>query len=641
MRGTLLALCLCAAGCRAHLDAMLIDPGALPRAEPADPARFDYQVLLQEDRWAFRVDPREVYTEYGDHQVLKVLTESGRSVASQKFLWPAKTELMDLRAQVVSPDGRVERLQPSQRFWTEASGEEGVAQLAFQLPNVQVGSVVEFHYVVSVPILLREANRTLSSQVPIAHYRMEIDVETGLGYVVRAYHVTKQIHEEDALAYRQLTWAADDIEALSAEDFVSDESARWLYRNTEYALGEVRIPIASGWDDVYRGEIRKLSSPYFSEGFNERLGALDCPDARCIVQRAWSKVHELTDTTETGDVWDARPLKTVVASHYATRHEQAVLFREFLAQAGLASDLVFVTGQYGIPLDTGFPTTLHDDVVVWVRPARGLPQGMFVDASCEECQPGVVRDVIDHGDGVVAWGVWNDEADEINKVEPHGRLTLVAGEGRAVGASEVEFELQVAENGDLEVEETWYGTGATATGWRKQERRQERAVEAELARGITQRFPTAKLERFAPLSCNKSIGRCTLKLLYRVPSGATRAGDQLLVPLRSLGTQYDKTFTQESRTREIHIREGNTTRETLRMKLPKGWKVLEAPRPFDALGAGFTTHVSVAQEEGAWVLKRELKRTQGHWPISSYRDARAAVRGYADVRQQSVVLGRE
>jgi hypothetical protein len=79
---------------------------------------------------------------------LKVLTEKGKDRASVEIPYDAKyVGIADIRARTIAPDGTITPLTGKAFNSTIVKG-EGVKYLAktFTLPNVQVGSIIEWKY---------------------------------------------------------------------------------------------------------------------------------------------------------------------------------------------------------------------------------------------------------------------------------------------------------------------------------------------------------------------------------------------------------------------------------------------------------------------------------------------------------------
>lgn len=126
-----------------------LDPQELaasqPQVEPdADAEVLFWQVRITESREAIRTD---------NYIRLKVFTERGRELNS-KISLPFgdasrfTTEIKDLAARTIAPDGRVEEVKPQDIYESEQVKVRGLKAKAktFALPNLKVGSVVEYRW---------------------------------------------------------------------------------------------------------------------------------------------------------------------------------------------------------------------------------------------------------------------------------------------------------------------------------------------------------------------------------------------------------------------------------------------------------------------------------------------------------------
>lgn len=623
--------------CSAHVGAELLPDSELPKDPPAEASRYDFQVLLESDRLTFRVEPRAQFTDQAEHVVERVLTENGRKEASQVSRWDPKAELIAIAGRVIGPDGKVTMLDRSQVFFAVDPNEHSRTRLAFQLPHVEVGSLLEWSYVISTPRLMPLVSREIAPPVPVEHYRLQIDVNTGLDYAFRTYQSVAPVEQSDSIAYHHLNWNVDHVVPAPDEEFSAWLRPRWVYRNTDYRLGRVHVTLFHGWEDVYREPLARLAlRDAATSSVLPKLDLGACGDqVSCRLRAAWAQVHLLTDTTVVGSLAAARPLGAVIASRQATRHEQALLFQAYARWLGLEADLVFLGSPFHHELDRHFPSGLHDDVVVWVRPAGDLPSGQFVDASCEVCEPGVVRETVHQQDGVRAWVVAHDG----EHVESFAELMTVSAIVVPPSENTSALDATLEENGDLTVYEKHSMSGNDAADARRRYRRLG-GFGAGTAEGlIRQLYPQAKLTSFIPFECVKGQHVCSVFFKYTVHGAADAFAGGLALPLKMLPTT--DLFVAKERAAIINVVSHSRGGMTLRLHLPQEWKVAQAPFPYQGAAAGFATRIETSSSDDGWQLSASLIRAPGQWDSSAYPAAREVVRKFADLRDQSVVLVKE
>ncbi len=125
-----------------------------------------------------------------------------------------------------------------------------------------------------------------------------------------------------------------------------------------------------------------------------------------------------------------------------------------------------------------------------------------------------------------------------------------------------------------------------------------------------------------------------------MPGGATRVGERLLVPLTALEPDFARTFLPQERKRNIYVTGENDWVSTLEVRVPAGYSARELPAPTQLEGAGFRSTVEVRATPQGAMVKRTLAHHQGTWGVAEYPKARAAVRAYAEVRDQTLVFER-
>lgn len=628
-------------GCAPALKATLADE-AFFKSLPAEPLRGSAttEVLLEQERYLYYFEQDAVFTDHAIHQVIRVRSEGARWLANLKRNYPRRAELVDFACRVRAPDGSVSTLEKAQVFWTvDEAKEGGQAHLAAAIPRVEVGSVVDLDVVVRVPWLENPVHRSLKSNAPLQRYELDVLLSKRLTYVMRSYHSLQPFQENVVDGRSHVAWSADRVPNEADESFSDVEPPWWLLRLHSSKWGSKNTPILSSWAAAYEHLTAAVDgSDRWSKGFTAKLDVTGCTDARCKVQRAWEAVHQQTDNSGVGRFWSTRPLKDVLAAGEASSHEQVLLFRTLLASVGVPSDTVFVTRPFDEPFDPEFPSDEHDDVLAFVRPTQGLEQGLFVDAACEECQPGILRDVVDGSHGVRAWAVPRALAEP----EAFAELVTPRGSGRSKDEEQLTYALAVTASGDVQVTERRRFLGSFATDHRRDQRGKKDSELREAAeRELVARQPNARLGDWERPTCTKASAECTQTLTYQVPSGATLAGARLLVPLSVLSTSFQNTMVPEARTAGIRLKGDSVRKHVVEVTPPAGWHVAELPAAFEGGSSAISATVATSRTGGVARVSRRIALTQGQYPVAQYPRTRAAVRTFADLRTGAVVLEKD
>jgi hypothetical protein len=174
MRKGILVRCalLLALGSTALLRAQFTQPTAEELKMTADPANPDASAiyLLRE----YRCD--DVMHARSEHVRIKVLTEKAKDLATVNLgYWKGDTTINDVQARTIHADGTVVPLnmKPTDLLRAKA-GEADLHEVVFNLPSVEVGSILEYYY-----------------QVHYGQYQMSSPVwEVQLKYPVRKLHYT-------------------------------------------------------------------------------------------------------------------------------------------------------------------------------------------------------------------------------------------------------------------------------------------------------------------------------------------------------------------------------------------------------------------------------------------------------------------
>jgi hypothetical protein len=104
-------------------------------------------------------------TEFFYHRI-KVLNEKGKSYADVELIVPPEGSISSLKARTIQPDGRIAEFtgKPFQKTVIKTRGVKVLAK-AFTMPEVSVGSIIEYKYKIDWPGIITDNYWTIQHEL--------------------------------------------------------------------------------------------------------------------------------------------------------------------------------------------------------------------------------------------------------------------------------------------------------------------------------------------------------------------------------------------------------------------------------------------------------------------------------------------
>jgi hypothetical protein len=642
---------LAAAGCVPRLGWQ--NWSALPeRVDPALHPGAAAAMLDVDVEWLLYLAPTGVpFAQHRRHEVVQILGEPGLRYADVRIPLYNNGRLKLVRARAIGPDGAVQEVAAESLLGDEAGASaerdfDTVRFKSFRFPDVRVGSVLEYVYVVETPdwVPTRIVERPAPG-VPVRRYHAEVRVSEGIRYAMQLYNQPGAKidvrHDGDMVSLvvdaHDLPWAPEERDQppwLLAEPF-------WMYRTQQYHTGAGDHHVALDWPHAMTPVGRGLyvdNGRLLDGAALERPGA-GCTDKRCVLERAIAQARERAELTGFDDGWNPRPVREVVESGTATGDEKAIYLWALLDKAELHPRYAYVNRRLGELVDKAFPSpALLDHLLLYLPAQDGLP-ATWIDPACESCAPGELPERLSDGQAVVFWAEKDalgapDYRAEVTNIEPAAHSApRVARRG---------YDVTLAPTGDAEVAVTDELTGAAA----RDERTRRRGLDADGWRRdaeefVKQRAATGHLVESGAMEFDRAAGRGRRALRFTAAGFATLDGDRLRAPLSLLLSSYDDAYLATDRTRPIYHEDPELIDERVTLHVPAGWEVAELPAHQSATSPAADYELDVRSEGGVVTARRTLSTRLGRFPTAQYPAIRSAVRAYSAAREQVIVLRRQ
>ena len=300
---------------------------------------------------------------------LKVLTEKGKDRASVEIPYDAKyVGIADIRARTIAPDGTITPL-TGKAFNSTIVKAQGVKYLAktFTLPNVQVGSIIEWkyteywedyvfapHWIVQDDLLTKRAKFTFVPMFKQNHY-----IEDSRGQILdRVFYSLIGLPENTAIkttANNRMELELKDIPAFEPEDFEPPSDLLKMRVNFYYGTDKMGKP-QEFWKNegkYWNKEVDKFAghSGAVAAAVSQAVSPTDTADQKARKIYAYvQKIKNLTFTEKEGaleellsrESREKRTVDDVLKGNEGYRDEIARLFWAMARAANLQAYIMRV-----------------------------------------------------------------------------------------------------------------------------------------------------------------------------------------------------------------------------------------------------------------------------------------------------------
>jgi len=566
MRGKqlLLSLAICLVSfCRAHAfdDWQPINPDELKMT--ADAAhQGDAIILYHEETADDMTRHRYVYKR------LKVLTEKGKDRASVEIPYDAKyVGVTDIRARSIAPDGTITPF-TDKAFNSTIVKAHGVKYLAktFTLPNVQVGSIIEWkyteywddwvfapHWVVQDDLLTKHAKFSFIPMFKAGHY-----VEDRRGDIKdRVFYTLIGLPQNTAiktLASNRMELELNDIPAFEEEDFAPPSDVLKMRVNFYYGTDKMGKP-QEFWKNegkYWNKEVDKFAghSAAVAAAASKAVSPTDTADQKARKIYAYvQKIKNLTFTSREGAVEEflsresqqKRTVENVLEKNEGYRDEIARLFWGMARAAGLQAYIMRVADrdEYFFQQNVPNPSQLTSEIVIVMVDGKEI----FLDPGTPLCPF-----------GHLAW----------QHTSTQGMRQTADGGTALAPTPEANYKEAISKRvGNLTISEDRSAKGSIGIAWVGEEAlvHRLRALKTDAA-GRKKELEDdlrAMLPNGATVQLDSAVGwedaekQLSATFKVAIPSYASSAGKRMLVPTNLFESRNRQPFTHGDRKQPVYF----------------------------------------------------------------------------------------
>lgn len=594
-------------------EALTIDPTKYPDAAAV--------VLHRSDRFLLETSGND-RTEQQRHVAIAVLKEGGFDLAEVRIPFGSRQELVSVKARVLQPDGRIVELSPRDMLAdTNAKGERDTQARFFRFPDVRVGSVLEYEWVISTPWIIGAEDQETLGQFPVLKYDFELIGSRQLVFETIEYNSTKPI-EVTLLndGRHRLRFSLENLPTREAEGWMPHwtfTEPRWSWRVLGYKVSSlVTTNWYRTWADVVESFARRayLDAGTF-KGLTERPDLSACANARCKVETARAWLMEKTTTLGVGTGREDE-LAAAFKSGKASAKERAMILRRVLEEAGVEAKLAFSTVLNSRQTAVSFPEwDQFNRLLVYVPVQDSIEAPLALDLEPEYCKTGELIEGLRGQQAFLFWMVGGT----IGEGEAEGEWVKLDGPPCPETFSHERITATLDADGTLRARLEKTHAGEYAESW---ERRKIDDSPAEFRRLVEGRAstvsPLAKPGEAAWLECRPRSGSCGYRLELEARRYGVKSGQSWLVPLSLSHVAFDSLRAAERR-HDLHIGAGaGTETEEIELEVPAGFHVVGLPDVVADAVPGLAIRLVAERTPKGVKLVQRTTLTPGLYPREHY-----------------------
>jgi transglutaminase-like putative cysteine protease len=576
-----------------------------PRVEPAEAEAIFWKVWVQDDLEATGFVSRR------DHYLrIKLFSaEAAQKFATIAITYPSRgATVSDVAARTILPDGRVIEVSPKTVVSEVALklGRERQMKTSFAMPGLVPGAIIEYRY--------EERLRERATHYEGLDFQREIPIQRVVYYLKPLRGLTmRRMNFNVALAEATDEPGYIGVEAVNQRAFVEEPFMPPELRARGWMMLYYEAGAAPSAAEYWLRVGRELDATYTDDtkpdaamrAHAEALvaGATTASDrARRLIEwvrREYRIVPQ--DSLKALGLREAPNVRTAWAQRAGTRHDANRVFAALARAADLEHRFARVPSHLG-------PAFTPDLANVWLAPHLRLAVKLEDGWRC-----------LDAGTPRLPWDLldWDQEGQwALACSHDSSRFfeTAIAGPERSVlGRSAV---LALDEGGALHGDMLWTATGHLGAALR-QRLDAEKDVPADT---VLRRFEAARLDGGIEIA-DARVDRGTaehepvsVRCRVTIPDFASVTGKRLLIPLGAWHARAAPRFPASRRRHAVHFPHAWSEQDTIRVRIPAGWKVehVETPEPIVAEGvAEYRVTVAVKDDGSELFVRRSFDLGRG------------------------------
>jgi hypothetical protein len=577
---------------------------------------------------------------------IRVLNEKGNRHADVEIVIPPEFSLSGLKARTIHPDGKIIEFtgKPFQKTIIKSRGVKVLAK-TFTMPDVTVGSIIEYKYKVDAPGIILDNSWTIQHELYTVKesFRMK-PLSGGLegfpnGYQVAALssHLPNNIKAQQKGGGYELE--LENMAAFEAEGNMPPEEdfkpqMRFFYVGTTTSSPE------RFWQDAGRswnGEVEHFigSRKEIAQAAAQAIGSETDPEQK--LRKLYARAQEIRNLTYERERSEQEQKKEnlkanqnaadVLARGMGSRTDITRVFVALARAAGFDSSIVRVSNRKNKFFDKGLLSKRQLETEIATASVGG--KDIYLDPGTRFCPFGYLRWIRTSAAGL--------------KLDKNGG-SFVTAPSAAYDKAAIKRTAELALDGDGNLK------GTIAVKYEGGEGLEHRLDEMDADEAGKKKDLEDELKTWLPNGANvkmasadgweSSDGPLTASFNIELPSYASAAGKRLLVPSCLFQAKLMDAFKHAERKFPVYFPYAFTESDRVNITIPDGYRIETTPQE-QTVSIGFAAYQNVVQFDGKQLVTQRLLQVNGiFFRLEQYPDVRdffGKVR--AGDEQQAVLMG--
>lgn len=572
---------------------------------------------------------------------IKVFTEEGRKFANVEIPFLKDSgNVHNVKGRSIRPDGSVVPFDGKvvEQTIVKAKGVKYLAK-TFTLPDVQVGSVIEYHYTIDFNEGYVYDSRWLLSEDLFTKYA-KFSLKANPDFALRwswpqGLPPGTQPPKDDNGTIRM---ESTNVPAFQTEDYMPPETAVKFRVDFIYTEGTPEKDPAKFWKDYAKkqyGSVEDFANKKkaMEQAVEQTVSASDSPEVK--LQKIYAKVQQLRNTTFEREKTEqelkrekqkeVKSVEDVWKRGYGDGRQITWLFLGMVRAAGLEAAPVLVSRRN---------VTFFNNAVMNGRELDDNVVQVMLNGKEMYFDPGTAFTPY----GMLPW--WETGAPGLKLSKDGGTWVQAPIGDSAATKVERKAELKLDNEGTLSGKLTVTYSGSEAQALRMDERDEdETSRKKTLEDMVREMVPVGiEIELTHQPDWKSSSSAMVTEYTLKVPGWVTGAGKRALLPVGLFSAPEKGLFENAGRTHPIYFHYPYQKIDDVTIELPLGWKVgsLARPADIDAKAAVYT--MKVEERNGALHVSRLLKSDLMMLAKENYSALRGFFEGVRTGDEEQIVL---
>ena len=329
-------------------------------------------VILEDQRTHefSRNEKNELWMYIYNRHVIKVNDDKGVEQYNKIYVYvPANSEVLEIKARALQPNGKIVNLSPDKIFDEE---EDGKHYKKFAIEGIEKGSEIEYFVRFKKEISTFGLEVFQSSNSPIVKASFTLIAPKYLQFLVKGYNGFKVRDDIISNDNRIITATEENIDALDGEKYAS---VRPYQKNIQYKLAynldkdknvrlytwnELAKNVYNNYNSFSQTELKAITTFYKQINISNQAGE----ESKIITIEDYLKTNINTDKNSIGE--DADKIESIIKTKVAGHFGFTRLLIGLLQNAGINNQIVFPSKRDDLALDENFENyRLIDDMLLY------------------------------------------------------------------------------------------------------------------------------------------------------------------------------------------------------------------------------------------------------------------------------------